>query len=133
MQNGGQFGDWVGGTYPQNFIVAGTGWGESGYEVAIRGGDSSSTVLNGSVTLSAATALGSGGDGLQLNGTLYGGGYQLTVGDSSQRGAVTLSGSTGSSLGGIYLNYGTLVIGAGGNIVSTGGIGGPSGNATASG
>lgn len=68
VQNGGQFGDWSGGTFSQNFFVAGTGWGEGGYAVAIRGGDSSTT-LNGSVTLTAATGLGSGGN-LVLNGTL---------------------------------------------------------------
>ena len=124
VQNGAQFGDWNGGTYPQNFILAGTGWGEGGYAVAIRGGDSSTTI-NGNVTLTAATGLGAGGS-MQLNGTLYGGGFPLTVGDSDQRGALTLNGTTTSSLGGITLNYGTLVIGSSGN-VTCGGITGPGG------
>ena len=121
VQNGGQFVPWTG-TYSQNFTLAGTGWGEGGYEVAIR---SDGSVLNGNVTFSAAAALGSqSGTNLQLNGTLYGGGNPLTVGASGLQGTVTLNGSTASSLGGITLNYGTLAIAASGN-VSCGGISGP--------
>ena len=116
VQNGGQFVPWTG-TYSQNFTLAGAGWGEGGYEVAIR---SDGSVLNGNVTFSAAAALGSqSGTNLQLNGTLYGGGNPLTVGASSLGGAVTLNGSAGSTLGAVNINNGTLAIGGNSGNITT--------------
>lgn len=79
--NGGQLATFNGGTFPQNFTIAGTGWGEVGYESALRLANSgATTALTGSVTLSASATIGATGTGI-LAGPISGpGNATLTVG-----------------------------------------------------
>ena len=59
VQPGAQLGMWIGGTYPQSFIIAGTGCGDTGYPDALRMGNAGlNTIIAGNVTLAANATIG---------------------------------------------------------------------------
>jgi|GEM_PF-1346569 len=123
IQPGGHIGLWDGGTFNQNFTIAGFGWGESNYEVAIRGGNNNNTAtINGNITLAGDSAIGSGPGGvLRLNGTISGS-DDLTIGAGQQRGQVQLGNANPMSgfSGDIIINNGRLSLDAGGNLGNAG-------------
>lgn len=115
VTNGGHLGMWQGGTFNQNFTLAGVGYGENGgYNGALRlGNPGITTTLNGSVTLAGNTTLvlSTGGFGV-INGNIGEStiGSGLTIGDASNvAGTVTLNG-TNSYTGPTTVNFGTLVL-----------------------
>lgn len=64
VKNGGQLGLWEGGTFPQNFTIDGTGYGEAGYDAALRlANNTKSVLLNGTITLAGGAAIGGQGGG----------------------------------------------------------------------
>ena len=114
IQSGAQLGTWNGGTYNQNLTIAGTGYGEAGYESALRLANAGfTTTMNGTVTLSGAATIGSSGTGI-LNNAVSGA-FDLTFGTSSQGGKVVLNG-TNTYSGNTIIAYGTLEIGGTGTL-----------------
>lgn len=112
IKNGGHIGLWNTGTYTQNFTIAGTGYGETNYEAAIRGGNNGNTAtISGGVTLSANATVGA-----RLGGTLVlsGGvgestlGSTLSIGSNTLNGTVVLSGA-GSYTGGTSVTSGATL------------------------
>lgn len=96
VRAGGHLGMWNGGTHTANFIVAGTGYGESGYEGALRFGNGGfTTTLNGTFTLAGDATLGaSGGTGIISQPiTEATPGLNLKLGASSMTGIVEFGGA----------------------------------------
>ncbi|HEX7260766.1 MAG TPA: autotransporter-associated beta strand repeat-containing protein, partial [Luteolibacter sp.] len=125
VKNGAQFGLWNGGTFNQNFTIAGVGYGEgSGWNGALRFGDSGkTTTLNGTVTLAGNTTLvgRTGGFGI-INGSIgESTPSALTIGDSTGvAGTITLSGNN-TYTGATTVACGTLVLKTPGFNTYTGG------------
>ena len=110
VQAGGQLGVWNGGTFTQNLFIAGTGYGEGGYETAVR---MSSTTLSGSLTLTANANLAAAATSYILKGISGPSTAGLYIGTSSLGSTVELMG-TNTYTGPTQINYGTLMIGGGG-------------------
>jgi autotransporter-associated beta strand protein len=119
VKSGGQIALGNSGVHAQNFSLAGTGYGETGYAVALRGANSGQTVqLNGAVTLTGDTSVGSAAGGItNFNGGIgqSGGGFGLTVGDTGLTGLVVLNG-VNTYTGNTTIAYGTLKIGGAGSL-----------------
>ncbi|MCW1926379.1 autotransporter-associated beta strand repeat-containing protein [Luteolibacter arcticus] len=66
VKSGGQFGMWEGGTFSQNFTIAGAGYGEGGYEAALRLSNDAATnvTLNGTITLAGDATIGARSTGV---------------------------------------------------------------------
>ncbi len=110
VKNGAQLGMWNSGTFTQNFAVAGTGWGEAGYESSLRLG---SSLVSGNVTLADATTLAAEGTAT-LSGVISGASTaNLSLGTGSQWGTLVLTGSN-TYTGATAINAGTLQLGNGG-------------------
>ncbi|HEX2748212.1 MAG TPA: autotransporter-associated beta strand repeat-containing protein, partial [Verrucomicrobiales bacterium] len=112
--NGGHLGMWENGiTLPAStsFDIAGTGYGEGGFESAIRMGNGSlTTTIQGTVNLSSQATIGGQGTGI-ISGVITGGSAAgLTIGTSSQTGTIALTGENTYS-GTTTVNFGTLRIG----------------------
>lgn len=114
VKNGGHLGMWQGGTFNQNFIIAGTGYGEgNGFNGALRLGNSGiTTTINGSVTLAGNATLvaATGGFGV-INGVIsQSTASGLTIGDTSAvAGTFTLTG-TNTYTGATTVKAGTLSV-----------------------
>ncbi|HAZ66268.1 MAG TPA: hypothetical protein DCY41_05875, partial [Opitutae bacterium] len=118
IEAGAQLGAWNGGTFTPNITIAGTGWGESGYEVAIRGGNGGITsTFSGGITLAANASIGAGPTGfLQVDGAVSGAsGVTLTVGTTSLNGTVTLAGNN-TYTGNTNIVSGTFKVGSAGKL-----------------
>ena len=96
ITNGGHLGMWENGiTLPNTmaFEIAGFGYGEGAYEVAIRmaNGGGATTTINGPILLTASAALGAQGNGVgTVNGVISGGvGVNLTIGGAVNGGSAT--------------------------------------------
>lgn len=121
VASGGQLGIWnAGGNYNQSLTIAGTGYGEVGFEAAMRLGNASANVtLGGPLTLSGdATIGGRNGAGFAntFNGAIgeSGGSRALTLGTASLNtgtyvftGSNTYTGGTTLALGTLKLDYTT--------------------------
>jgi autotransporter-associated beta strand protein len=108
---GGQFANWDGSTaaFAQNFNIAGTGWGETNYEAAMRLG---SATYNGVVTLTGNATIASNGTAILSSGIAESGGsYNATFGTSGMTSTVELRGAN-TYTGLTTVNYGTVVIGS---------------------
>ena len=90
--------------------IAGTGYGESGYEAALRMGI---TIFSGNIALSGNATIGTSGAST-ASGAISGG-SNLTVGTSSLTGTLSLTGAN-TYTGGTTIAYGALSIGSGGSI-----------------
>ncbi len=114
--NGGQLAlyNFGNNTLPQNLQIAGTGYGEAGFESAIRMANAGqTTTLSGTVALSASATLAAGGTST-VTGVISGAaGSTLTFGTSSQNGTVILTNANTYS-GGTTIAVGTLQLGNGG-------------------
>ncbi len=91
---GGQLAVWNGGVFPQNLTIAGQGYGEAGWESAVRLGNANlTTTLSGSVTLSANATIGAAGQGTGVvAGVLSGSSTaNLTIGTSQEVGTIALA------------------------------------------
>ncbi|MEI6604022.1 MAG: autotransporter-associated beta strand repeat-containing protein, partial [Verrucomicrobiota bacterium] len=120
--NGGHLGMWFGGTFTQNFIIAGTGYGETGYEGALRFGDVGiTTTLAGPLTLAGNATIGARGTGVISSTIAESTPSKLTIGTSSMTGTMSLTG-TNTYSGGTTLSSGTLSLGSIGAIGTTGTI-----------
>ncbi|MEO5715850.1 MAG: autotransporter-associated beta strand repeat-containing protein, partial [Luteolibacter sp.] len=124
VASGGQLGFWNSGSYSSaNITIAGTGYGETGFDAALRLGNAScNVVLDGTVTLSGnATIAGRNGAGFTntFNGNIGDSGspYTLTFGTSSLNGTYVLNG-TNTYTGGTIITNGTLQIGGAGSLGS---------------
>lgn len=106
---GGHFGMWNGGTTfgpDVSFEIAGTGYGEVGFEGAIRMSNGGGTnTINGNVSLTGNATIGASGTGI-VNGVISGG-FDLTFGTVSMNGIMELGGANTHS-GLTSINYGTL-------------------------
>ncbi len=116
IQAGGHLMDWRGSTITQDLTIAGTGYGENGYECALRLGNSS---LSGTVALSASATIGSTATGILTNVVSGAAGSNLSLGTWSCRGTIILA-ADNSYAGSTTIAYGTLQIGNGG---ATGSLG----------
>jgi len=95
--------------------IAGTGYGEPGAEAAVRGAESGFTsTLNGSVTMTANSTVGSHGGTLVFNSGIAGD-YALTIGASSLTGTVVLKGAS-TYTGNTTVSYGTFQVGGSGTL-----------------
>jgi autotransporter-associated beta strand protein len=104
INSGAQFMTWTG-TYPQNFTLAGSGWGETGQPGALRVSGTANATFTGNITLTADAGLNSQGTGalMTINGNITGG-----FGISKENaGPLTLTG-TNTYTGGTLINAGTL-------------------------
>ena len=117
VQSGAQLGMWNGGTFAQNFTIAGTGWGEAAQPGALRLANAGATiVLNGSVTLSNnAGVIARGSSTNTFNGVISGA-YNLTIGGSGPATYIFTNSNTygGTIINGNGANLSTLQIGNGG-------------------
>ena len=114
VKNGGQFGMWEGGTFSQNFTIAGTGYGESGYDAAIRMANEGKTnTLNGTLTLAGDATIGSRGTGVVTISNPIGQttASNLTVGTASLNGTVVFQG-TNTYAGNTIVRNGVLSLNA---------------------
>lgn len=67
VKNGGQLGVWEGGTFTQNLTITGAGYGEAGYEAAIRmSNEGKTTLLNGTLTLDGDATIGARSSGANI-------------------------------------------------------------------
>jgi fibronectin-binding autotransporter adhesin len=118
VQAGGSLGVWNGGTFSQNLSLSGTGYGESGYQTAVRMGNSGiTTTLSGNVTLTANAAVGAqtGGTGI-ISGVISGSSTAgFILGASSEAGTIDLTNANTFS-GNTTVAYGTLQIGGSGSL-----------------
>lgn len=95
ITNGGHLGMWENGiTLPATmaFEIAGTGYGEVAYEVAMRMANGGAvTTVNGPILLTASASLGAQGNGIAtVNGIISGGvGADLTIGGAVNGGSAT--------------------------------------------
>ena len=107
---GGHLGMWEGGTFPQQFTIAGTGYGEGGYEAALRlANGGKTTTLTGNMTLSGNATIAAGGTGI-LTGVVSGGsGAALSFGTSQMSGTMDLAGAN-TYTGATNVNLGKLVV-----------------------
>jgi autotransporter-associated beta strand protein len=135
---GGQIMDWRGRVITQDLTIAGTGYGEGGYESAIRMSDETTpSILSGLVNLSANATIGARSTGILMNVISGAAGSTLTVGTSSGNGTVIFAadntyagatiiaagtlqignaGATGALGAGAVTNNGTLVFSRSGNV-----------------
>jgi autotransporter-associated beta strand protein len=144
---GGHLGMWENGiTLPSTlaFEIAGFGYGEGAYEVAIRmaNGGGATTTVNGPILLTASAALGAQGNGVgTVNGVISGGvGANLTIGGAVhggsatgwQDGTVALA-AANTFVGKVTVNMGTLrldhALALRNNTLNLNGITGNTGNA----
>ena len=110
VKDGAQLGMWNGGTFTQNFTLAGTGWGEANYESSLRLG---SSFISGNVTLAAGTTLAAAGTAT-LSGVISGASTaNLSLGTGAQQGTLVLTG-TNTYTGTTTINTGALQLGNGG-------------------
>ena len=110
---GAQLMDWRGSTITQNLTIAGTGYGESGLECAIRMGENATpTVLSGLVNLSGNVTIAARGTGILTNVISGAAGSTLTVGTPYGNGNVIFTGAN-NYLGATTVSAGTLSIGDG--------------------
>ncbi|BCU78041.1 autotransporter-associated beta strand repeat-containing protein [Luteolibacter sp. LG18] len=123
VQSGGQLGMWNGGTFPQNFTIVGTGYGESGYESALRLANSAvSTTVSGTVTLTGNAAIGASGTGTLSNTISETTPSSLTFGTGSQGGTIILGG-TNTYTGVTTIANGTVSVSTIGNTGVSGNLG----------
>ncbi len=110
INNGGQLALYsFSGTLTQNLTIAGTGYGEGGYESAIR---LEGRTISGNIALSANATLASS-SGSVLSGVISGGsGSTLSLGTSAQASTIFFYGSN-TYTGATVINNGTLQIGDG--------------------
>ena len=107
---GGHLGMWEGGSFPQNFTIAGTGYGEPGYEAALRfANGGKTTTITGNMTLSGNATIAAGGTGV-ITGVVSGGsGAALSFGTSQMAGTMELAGANDYA-GATAINLGRLVV-----------------------
>ncbi|MEO5915759.1 MAG: autotransporter-associated beta strand repeat-containing protein [Luteolibacter sp.] len=124
VASGGQLGFWnASSSTSANITIAGTGYGETGFDAALRLGNAScNVVLDGTVTLSGnATIAGRNGAGFSntFNGNIGDSGspYILTFGTTSLNGTYVLNG-TNTYTGGTTITNGTVQIGGAGSLGS---------------
>jgi autotransporter-associated beta strand protein len=114
VRTGGHYGMWENGiTVPASvaFEIEGTGYGEAGYEGAIRMANNSSTsTINGPVTLTGNATLGAQSTGTGVINGVISGGFNLTTGTSSMSGTVELNAANTHS-GLTSVGVGTLRLG----------------------
>jgi len=129
ITNGGQLAlyNFGNNTLSQNLTIAGTGYGEAGYESAIRLANAGqTTILSGTVALSGSATLGAAGTSSITN--VISGGADLTIGTSAQNGTVILSGGSSNTYAGNTTLTGTGMLG----LAKTGGAVAVPGNMTLS-
>lgn len=111
IPNGGHFAMFniLNGTVSQPLTIAGAGYGEAGFESAVRLSNAGYTnTISGPVTLSASATIGAAGGGI-VSGVISGSSNSLlTIGSGSQAGTVILS-ATNTYTGGTRFNAGTAV------------------------
>jgi autotransporter-associated beta strand protein len=106
---GGQLGLWqAAGTLTQNMSIAGTGYGETNYEAAIRLG---ATTLSGTITLAGNTTLAAAGTAILSNGLGQSTPSDFTAGTPGLTGTIELRG-VNTYTGNTILKTGALVIGS---------------------
>ena len=107
----GQLGLWqAAGTLTQNMSIAGTGYGEAGYEAAIRLG---ATTLSGTITLAGSTTLGvtASTTAILTNGLGQSAASDFTAGTTSLTGTIELRG-VNTYTGNTIMKSGGLIIGS---------------------
>ncbi len=116
IQNGGQIALYnlnSGIVISQPFTIAGTGYGETNYESAIRFQSGGSQTLSGSMTLSASATIGSSGGTGIVSGVISGGNTAtLTLGTAGETSTILFTGSN-TYTGATVIHNGTLQIGDG--------------------
>lgn len=127
VTNNGQLGLWNGGTYNQNISIAGTGYGETNFEAALRLSNAGiTTTLGGTITLTGNATIGArnGATGGNIfNGVINesGGSFTLTIGTANlNNGTYTLN-NTNTYTGGTRLTLGTVIF-SNGALGTTGAI-----------
>ena len=111
---GAQLMDWRGSTITQNLTIAGTGYGESAMECAIRMGENATpTILSGMVNLSGNVTIGARGTGILTNVISGAAESTLTVGTPYSNGTVVIA-ADNTYVGPTMIAAGTLQVGGGG-------------------
>lgn len=90
---GGHLGMWNGGTFTMPFKIAGTGYGEAGYEAALRFTNGSGTTLTNTVTLTGNATVGATGTGFITGPIDESTSSNFTIGTSGMGGTMVFSGA----------------------------------------